>query len=425
MNIYEFINAISSGALDEQFGMLYGRNDMTVLKQRARYLSAAENYSRLYPEFTEIDVFSASGHIELGGNHTDHQRGCVLAAAVDPDIIAIASVNDDNVIRIVSEGYSEYEINLDELSLQADENGTSSAIIRGIAAGFSERGYRLGGLNAYIASDIPKGSGISSSAAFELIIGKMIDCLYNSGSVEAIELAKIGEYAENVYFGKKCGLMDQLVSAVGGFVFVDLGNENDPLIKNVEFDLGRAGYSVCITEMDGDHFELSDEYSQIVDEMKHIAAELGCEVLGEADEEEFYELLPQLREKCSDRELLIAAHFFDENKRVREEAECLKNGDTEGFFELAEASGRSSAEILHNLYFIKCTERQSVLFAIMLSRRLLDGSGAVRVQDGGKIQAFVPNYKIGEYTAEMDKAFGIGSCHVLNIRSVGTYVFTV
>ena len=424
MNISELVNAVSYGGLDEQFRILYGNSERTLLKQKARYLSAAENFSKLYPESDEIHVFSASGRTEIGGNHTDHQHGCVLAAAIGLDTIAIVSFNDEGVIRIKSEGYPAFEVDVDALETVPEEKGTSAAIVRGICAKFAELGAETGGFDAYISSDIPSGSGLSSSAAFEVLIGTIIDTHYNKGKIGAVEIAKAGKYAENEYFGKKCGLMDQAVSSVGGFVFIDFKDAENPEISSVDFDFNSAGYSLCITDTKGSHADLSDEYSEISAEMKNVAKAFDGDVLRDIDEEEFYKKMPELREKCSDRALLRAAHFFAENQRVSDEAEALSNGDTEGFFELVRASGDSSYKLLQNIYSVQNPKVQELSLAIMLSERFLNGSGAVRVHGGGfsgTIQAFVPNYLADDYAAEMNRIFGEESCQVLSIRPVGGY----
>ena len=424
MNLSEFINGISAGKYDEQFRMLYGSSEKAILRARARYLSAAESFSGLYPESGDIRVFTASGRTEIGGNHTDHQHGCVLAAAVSLDIIAVVSFSGRDVIRVKSEDYDAVEVKLGSLKAKKTEKGTSAALIRGIAAGFKDKGMSIGGFDAYMTSDVLSGSGLSSSAAFEVLAGTIINEGFNGGSAEAEDIARIGQFAENVYFGKASGLMDQMVSAVGGSVAVDFADPENPVIRRVDFDFERCGYLVCITDTKGSHADLSDEYSAVAAEMKHVAEELGCKYLREADEDEFYKKLPELRKVCSDRELLRAAHFFAENKRAADEAEALSDGDTEWFFELVNESGASSAELLQNLYPCADPKNQPIPLAIMLSRRFLGGNGAVRVHGGGfagTIQAFVPSYLASDYVAEMERIFGAGSCYVLTVRPVGGY----
>lgn len=428
MVINEFINGISSGAFDEQFRMLYGSSEKVMLKQKARYLSAAENFSRLYPECGDIGVFSAPGRTEIGGNHTDHQNGCVIAAAVNIDVIAIVSFHDEGVIRIKSEGFPKDEIDLNDLSVHDEEQGTSAAIIRGIASKFVKSGIKIGGFDAYTTSEVLSGSGLSSSAAFEVLIGTIIDKYYNNGRMGAVEIAKIGQYAENVYFGKASGLMDQMVSSVGGFVFIDFKNPSEPYIAPIKYDFESSGYCICITDTKGSHAGLSAEYSSVSEEMKHVAVELDREVLRDVDEEMFYEKLPELRQQCSDREILRAAHFFSENKRAELEKEALECGDTEEFFSLVNESGDSSANLLQNLFSSQKPEFQEIPLAIMLSKRVLNGCGAVRVHGGGfagTIQAFVPAYMAEAYSAEMSRIFDENSCMILNIRPVGGFELTI
>ena len=422
MTIQEFLNGLSGGAFDETFRRLYGGVEQNILRQRARYISAAEHFSRLYPECGEIGVFSAPGRTEIGGNHTDHQHGCVLAAAVGLDVIAIVGEGEPGEIRIQSEGFPEDVVSLDSLEPVPEERGTSAALIRGVAAKFAEMGVEIAGFCAYTTSDVLAGSGLSSSAAFENLVGTIIDRRFNKGSAGAVEIAKIGQFAENVYFGKASGLMDQMVSSVGGFVSIDFADPAEPVIKQVDFDFSGAGYSLCITDTKGSHADLTPDYIAVPEEMKSVAKELGAEVLRDVDEEGFYKAIPELRKSCSDRAILRAAHFFDENRRAQEEAQALENGDTEGFFQLVRESGDSSYQLLQNVYSSKRPENQEMPLAIMLSKRLLNGSGAVRVHGGGfagTIQAFVPNYLAQTYAAEMDRIFGEGSCKILSIRPVG------
>jgi galactokinase len=424
MKIYELIKGLSEGSFDDQLKMLYGPSERSILRNRARYLSAAENFSRLYPERDDIRIFSASGRTEVGGNHTDHQHGCVLAAAVNLDIIGIVKYHDKGVIRIKSEGYMADEIKLSSFEVNEAEKGTSAALIRGIAAKFAEMGVDIGGFDAYFTSEVLSGSGLSSSAAFEVMIGTIINEGFYEGKADAVQLAKIGQFAENAYFGKASGLMDQMVCSAGGFVAVDFADPGKPVITSVDFDFEKAGYSICITDTKGSHADLTADYSAVSAEMKHVAEVMGCGYLREADEEEFYERLPQLREKCTDRELLRAAHFFAENTRAVEEAKTLADGDTERFFELVNESGSSSAELLQNLYSCSEPHAQQIPLAIMLSKRFLNGAGAVRVHGGGfagTIQAFVPNYLTNDYAKEMERIFGGGSCYVLSVRPVGGY----
>ncbi len=422
MTTENFISSIENGCFDDCFRRLYGSSDDTLIIQRKRYAEAAAEFERLYPGHDEINVYSAPGRTEVGGNHTDHQHGCVLAAAVNLDVIAIVAANKDGIIRLKSKGYPEDVIELSDLSIHEEEKGKSASIIRGIAARFSEMGVAVGGFDAYTTSDVLSGSGLSSSAAFEVLVGNIIDRRFNSGRAGAVEIAKIGQYAENVYFGKASGLMDQMVSSVGGFVFIDFNDSANPVIESRSFDFEKAGYCLCITDTKGSHSDLTDDYVAVPAEMKSIARALGGEVLRQVDEEAFYEQLPTLRNTLSDRAILRAAHFFDENRRAALEAKTLGNGDIKCFFELVRESGDSSANLLQNLYSCNKPSEQGIPVALMMSRRVLNGKGACRVHGGGfagTVQAFVPTEDAHKYADEMNRVFGEGSCYLLSIRPVG------
>jgi len=427
MNIQEFVSGISEGRFDTVLTELYG-GGRELLRQRARYISAVENFSRQYPDHSEIRVFSAPGRTEIGGNHTDHQHGCVLAAAVGSDIIAIAAETDEDVIRIKSEGYGEDVIELCSLERRAGEEGTSAALIRGIAAQFAASGTRLSGLCAYTVSDVREGGGLSSSAAFENLISIMLDNCFNGGSAGVIRNAAIGQSAENLYFGKNSGLMDQMVSSVGGFVYIDFEEPEKPDIQEISFDFTGAGYILCITDTKGSHTGLTEEYSAVPCEMCSVAKAMGADVLRQVDEEDFYSRIPELRKTCSDRAVMRAAHFFDENRRAMLEAEALRYADLDTFFQLVRDSGQSSAELLQNICPAGETVHQEIPLALMLSRRYLGETGACRVHGGGfagTIQAFVPEYLASDYAEEMDRVFGEGSCRVLRIRTTGATELTL
>lgn len=422
MTIGNFISVLENGCFDDILRKLYGSADDTLRNQRKRYAEAAAEFERLYPGHDEINVYSAPGRTEVGGNHTDHQHGCVLAAAVNLDVIAVVAANDDGVIRLKSKGYPEDTVELSNLGINEEEKGKSAAIIRGIAARFTEMGVAVGGFDAYTTSDVLSGSGLSSSAAFEVLVGNIIDRRFNSGRAGAVEIAKIGQYAENVYFGKASGLMDQMVSSVGGFVFIDFNDTANPIIESHSFDFEKAGYCLCITDTKGSHSDLTDDYVAVPAEMKSVARALGGEVLRQVDEDAFYEQLPSLKNILSDRAILRAAHFFDENRRAALEAEALENGDTKRFFELVRESGGSSANLLQNLYSCKKPAEQGIPVALMMSRRVLNGKGACRVHGGGfagTVQAFVPAEDAQKYADEMNRIFGEESCYVLSIRPVG------
>lgn len=403
------------------FEKLYGTKKEVLEAQKERYLKAVQKFTELYPGREEIRIFSAPGRTEIGGNHTDHQHGCVLAAAVQLDVLGVVSFHEDGVIRVCSEGYRPFTVELSDLSVQEGEKG-SAAIVRGIVARFAEFGVKVDGFDLYCTSDVLSGSGISSSAAFETLIGTMIDTQYNDGKAGAVEIAKIGQYAENVYFGKKCGLMDQMASSVGGLVFIDFADTDAPVIEPFAFDFEQAGYCICVTDTGGTHANLTPDYVAVRSEMEAVAAQFGKEYLRQVDEAEFYRELPKLRETCSDRAILRAVHFFGDNRRAREEAEALRAGDVEKFLFLVQQSGDSSEAFLQNLYSTLAPTEQAIPLAVMVSKRILAGKGAVRVHGGGfagTIQAFVPTALTEAYVAEMERVFGEGACYVFRIRPVG------
>lgn len=419
MKISEIIQKISAGGYDAALEKLYGAE--VVEAQRARYLRAVEEFQKLYPTREEAEIFSAPGRSEVGGNHTDHQHGCVLAAAVNLDVIAVVSFHEEGVIRLKSEGHEADLVSLGDLSVQSSESG-SQAIIRGVAARFAELGAKPGGFDAYTTSDVLSGSGLSSSAAFENLLGTIIDIHYNGGKAGAVEIAKIGQYAENVYFGKKSGLMDQMVSSVGGFVFIDFSDTENPLIKKIDFDFAKAGYRLCITDTKGSHADLIDDYSAVPNEMNAVAAHFGKPYLRAVDEADFIAALPELREKLSDRAVLRAAHFFNDNKNATDEAAALEAGDFAKFLEIVKSSGDSSYKLLQNIYSCRKPEEQGLAIGLWASGRVLGNRGGVRVHGGGfagTIQAFVPAEIAEEYRAEMDRIFGKGSCLSLRVRPVG------
>lgn len=422
MKYQELIEQLKDGSFDKALKELYGSSVQIISHQRKRYLEAVEKFNEYFPEHDEVQIYSAPGRIEIGGNHTDHQHGCVLAAAVDLDIIAVVAFHNEGVIRLKSKGHSHDIVNLSDLSVQKKETGSSSALIRGIASGFHEMGVKISGFDAYTTSDVLSGSGLSSSAAFEVLIGTIIDSHYNHGKAGAVEIAKIGQYAENVYFGKKSGLMDQMVSSVGGLVSIDFHDTENPAIKSFPYDFEKSGYCLCVTDTKGSHANLTDDYVAVRSEMESIAKQLGKAVLRDVDENEFYSAIVQLREKCSDRAVMRAAHFFAENKRAVMEADALSEGNMNCFLELVRQSGESSANLLQNLYSCSNPTAQAIPLGIMLSRRILGKNGAVRVHGGGfagTIQAFVPAEKVTEYSQEMNRIFGDGSCYILRIRPVG------
>ena len=422
MKAKELINQLNNSGLKEELSVLYGADSSVLYTQRHRYIKAIERFTEIFPEREDVHLFSAPGRSEIGGNHTDHQRGCALGAAVNLDVVAVVAFHDEGVIRLYSEGYGMTEIDLSDLDIHENEKGKSIGIVRGIAARFAQMGVKIGGFDAYSVSDVLSGSGLSSSAAFETLVGTIIDVQYNDGKAGEIEIAKIGQYAENVYFGKGSGLLDQMVCSVGGFVFLDFRNAEQPVVEKHSFDFAKAGYNLCITDTKGSHSDLTDDYVAVPSEMKQVAAQFGKEVLREVDEKEFFQAIPALRGKCSDRAILRAMHFFGENNRAIAEADALDRGDLERFFTLYHQSADSSANLLQNLYATKKPLEQGIPLAIAVSKSVLGNDASVRVHGGGfagTIQAFVPLDQTEAYREKMDALFGAGSCYVLRIRPVG------
>ncbi len=405
---------------DSELIKLYGENALE--RQKARYKAAEESFIKEFGVKEGIRVFSAPGRTEVSGNHTDHNNGKVLAAAVDLDIIAYTVPTDDGIITIKSEGYPIFSIDTRDLEVKADEKDSTPALVRGVAAGFEKNNLKIGGFKAYMTSDVMKGSGVSSSAAFEVLVASILSGLYNDNAVSAVKAAQISQFAENEYFGKPSGLLDQMAASVGGFVYVDFKKTQYPIIMPIEFNINSYGYTLCIVDTKGSHADLTPEYSAIPTEMKAVAKALGKTVLRETDEEEFFSNIAKLREKCGDRAVLRAAHFFDENKRVETAADALKNSDINSFLTVIKASGNSSYKYLQNVYANKNPEEQGVALGLYIAERVLGEKGASRVHGGGfagTIQAFVPNELLDEFVKAENSVFGEGSCHKLFIRPVG------
>ena len=366
--------------------------------------------------------FSAPGRTEISGNHTDHQRGCVLAAAVDLHTRAAVKANGSKTIRILSAGYPMTEIMLTDLSPVEAEKNTTAALVRGVAARFAQLGYEVGGFDAYVESSVLPGSGLSSSAAFEVLTGTVINYLFCGGKLPQPEIAKIGQYAENVFFGKPSGLMDQMASAVGGMVHIDFGDKENPVITPLDFDFAKTGYALCIIDSGADHADLTDEYAAIPREMQAVCRHFGKEVLREVAEEEFYVNLSALREKCGDRAVLRCIHIFEENRRVTKQKEALQAGDFETFLQLVKESGRSSWVYLQNVLTTGATQNQAVAVALALCEKYLQGRGAYRVHGGGfagTVQAFVPMDMVEGFRENVEKVLGKGACHILSVRPQG------
>lgn len=408
-------------SFEETLIRLYGREGKD--RARTRCLEAAEGFRHAFG-YPAQALFSAPGRTELGGNHTDHQRGCVLAAAVDLDILAAAAVTDSGVIRVLSQGYPMTEVSLRELTPQEGEKNTSAALIRGVASRMQELGCDLAGkgLDVYMTSTVPKGSGLSSSAAYEVLIGTMLNELFWEGRCTAVELAQIGQYAENVFFGKPCGLMDQMASSVGGVVSIDFADTACPVVEKLDVDLHAYGYALCILDSGAGHEDLTGEYSAITDELRAVCRVFGKEVLREVPEEAFLAELPQVRKAAGDRAANRAFHVYGENRRVREEVQALRQGDFDKFLALVRESGRSSAMYLQNIIPTGSTAAQELMVTIALCERMLEGRGAVRVHGGGfggTAQAFVPLDMLDGFRDRVEASLGRGCCHVVRIRPAG------
>ena len=366
--------------------------------------------------------FSAPGRTEIGGNHTDHQRGRVLAAAVNLDTLAAVRVNGTGTIRILSQGYPMSVVELNQLEPQAEEVNTTPALIRGVAARFVQLGCRVEGFDAYCTSTVLPGSGLSSSAAYEVLIGTIINHLFFDGRVSQPEIAQIGQYAENVFFGKPCGLMDQTASAVGNLVSIDFFDKDKPVITPVDFDFSACGHALCIIDTRASHADLTDEYAAIPGEIKKVCAHFGKEVLTQIDEQEFYAAIPALRKSCGDRAVLRCVHFYQDNARVPRQVAALQSGDFDTFLKLISESGRSSWMYLQNVIPAGYKEHQDVAVSLALCEYYLQGRGAFRVHGGGfagTVQAFVPFDLLDSFRAGVDAALGAGACHVLSIRPQG------
>ena len=422
MNTEQMKKHIADGGIDRTLVHIYGED--AVALQKARYERAIEEFAKLYGADREITLYSVAGRSELSGNHTDHNHGCVIAASIDLDVIAVASPREDSVIRVKSEGFPEDRVDFAAYTQPAEKDfGTSASLIAGMCAGFRKDGYAVGGFDAYTTSNVLKGSGLSSSAAFEDMIGNILSHLYNDGKVDNVEIAKLAQFAENRFFGKPCGLMDQVACAVGGIVAIDFADPSAPVIEKMNFDLSANGYNLCIVNTGGNHADLTDDYASVPKEMKEVAAYFGKDVLREVDEEELIAAIPALREKAGDRAILRALHFFRENRRVAAQKAALRAGDLDGFFAGVLASGRSSFCYLQNVYTTKNLREQGLSLALCLADEFLDGKRAAwRVHGGGfagTIQAYVPFAEVEGFRHRMDSVFGEGKCIVLRIRPDG------
>ena len=420
MKASELKKLIQDGGL-EKYSNLYADTKA----QAERFAAALDSFIALYgDEDDEVGIFSVPGRSEISGNHTDHNRGCVLAGAIDRDIIAVASRNTDGKVNFKSEGYPKISIDLSEIDEPDNfENYSSAALIAGLAKGFTNSSYSIGGYNAYATTEVLKGSGISSSAAFEVMIGNIFNYLYNDGAVSNVEIAKLSQYSENVYFGKPCGLMDQMACAVGGFVYIDFEDPKNPIVDPIAFSLTDAGYSLCIVNTGGNHADLNDDYASVPYEMKAVAKALGQDALRGFTEADIIKNIPALRETLGDRAILRAIHFVRENNRVGTIRAALKNSDVDAFLNGILASGASSFKFLQNVFTTINVKEQGLSLALALAEGYLDGKNcAWRVHGGGfagTIQVFIKNEYVDGFVALMDSVFGEGAAMNLKIRPVG------
>lgn len=391
-------------------------------KQQARYEDAIRLFEENFGEAEGIEIYSAPGRTEIGGNHTDHQHGEVLAASINRDAIAVVRKTDDKTVRLISGTYAPIVIDTSDLAAIEEEKGSTTALIKGVLAALTSEGYEAGGFDAYVTSDVLVGKGISSSAAFETLVGTIISGLYNSMKIDPVTIAKAGRYAENVYFGKPCGLMDQMACSVGNMVHIDFKYPDKPEVERVDFDFGKTGYSLCITDTRGSHINLTDEYAAVPSEMTAVAKLLGHDVLRPVTMEDILNNISTLREKAGDRAVLRAIHFVEETKRAHDEAHALQTGDLYEFLKLVKASGNSSFKYLQNIYTSHDVTVQNVSIALAVSESILTGEEVARVHGGGfagTIQAFVRNEHTEAYTKVMDSIFGEGACDTLKIRKYG------
>lgn len=413
---------LSDGVHAARLASLYCCAPAETASEAARYAAVLDGLEKTFGSHAEAGLYSAPGRTEIGGNHTDHQHGRVLAGSVNIDMIAAAAPNDKNQLRVQSEGYDLCVIDLNDLEAHKEEENTTASLLRGECAAFTQRGAKLAGLDVYISSNVPKGSGVSSSAAFEVLIGVILNDCFMTEKVSPIAIAQIGQWAENVYFGKPCGLMDQMASSVGNIITIDFASPAKPVVEPVAVDFSKAGLALCILDSGADHADLTDEYAAIPAECRAVAAVCGGEVLRDVPFETFLAKLPECRRQCGDRAVLRAFHVYADNDRVAKQVAALHDGDFGTFLCLVNESGCSSWEYLQNVIPAGYKEHQEVGVTIAAAKHLLGDKGAVRVHGGGfagTVQAFVPVEMLDEFKAGMEAILGEGRCHVLSIRPEG------
>ena len=417
MNTQELINTLQSGQLDDGLARLYGQQQLAYARKRC--LETVDGYTALFGEQAELHLFSSPGRVEIAGNHTDHNHGEVLAGAINMDILAVAAPASDNVIRVKSIGHKQDDIDLSDLSPQAEEATHSASLIRGIACDFARKGREIGGFTAFTTSDVPKGSGLSSSAAFEVLIGCMLSHFYNGGAVSPEQIAITAQFAENVYYGKPSGLMDQMACSVGNIVHIDFADPAAPKVEPIALDLEKLSYRLVIVDVHGNHADLTDAYAAIPAEMKAAAAVFGQQTLRGITYAQLLEHAREIRTKCGDRALLRAVHFVTENDRVEKAAAALQKGDFDTFCAQLTASGRISALCLQNIYPAATPQSQGVTLGLAVAESVLGGEGAFRVHGGGfggTTFNLVPERRMEEFRQQMELVFGEGCCHPLTFR---------
>ena len=420
----QLLHTLQSGEADDALIPLYAPdgNQVALSIARARAVCVTESFLKRFGDAPSVALFSGPGRTEIGGNHTDHQHGNVLCGSVNLDTLACAAPNGLNVVRVVSEGYPAVEVSLDSLLPREEEQNTSAALVRGVAAKLMEMGCTLSGFDAYAVSNVIAGAGLSSSASFEVLLGNILNRFFCDGALDAITIAKVGQYAENVYFGKPCGLMDQIGSSVGGAVAIDFADLLSPEVERVDYDFSTSGHALCIVDTGSCHADLTDDYAEIPREMSAVAARLSRSFLRDVPEQDFRAALPTLRAECGERAVLRAMHYYADDRRAVLEAQALKNGDFDRFLTLVNESGLSSELLLQNIWSPGAPKQQAVSLALTIGKELLAGEGAIRVHGGGfagTIQAFVPNDRLTDFKASMEAVLGEGKCHVLRIRSQG------
>ena len=421
--INALIEKIANGK-NSLFQELYGANEVVLKEQADRYASLMNEFQKVYGT-DDVSLFSSPGRTEIGGNHTDHNYGRVLAGAVNLDNIAVAAKSGTNIIRIKSVGYPEFLVDLSSLEIDSTQFYTSSSLVKGICVRMKEKGYAIGGFDACIDGRVPKGSGLSSSASFEVLIGAIINHLFNDGKMSAVENGIIGQWSENNYFGKPCGLMDQTACSVGGLITIDFEDPSKPIVKEVDFDFVKTGFALVITDVGGGHDDAASqaEYASLPTEMKAVAAVLGAKVLRQVTLEQIVEKIPEIRKVTGDRAILRAYHFQGDNQRVVEQVAALENNDFQSFLKMVVESGYSSYMYNQNIFDVVHKDEQVVSLALALSEMILKGKGAWRVHGGGfggTIQAFVPQDLLDKYVETLEHVYGKGSCHKLFIRAKGS-----